>query len=112
MSRGLSSKLARARIRDWVRIERTTYADGKYAAANHDQIHKAIAELNYAETLDGFLATYITRAKVLGLDTPAGRQALGKAATTLLDFLEHAVVAHGDMPKPGLASGEIQEWAP
>ena len=71
----------------------------------------AIVEGRHADTLDGFLSGYIDRARVLGLDSPAGRQALAKAGVTILDFLEHAVVAFGDMPEPGHPSGEIRPWA-
>lgn len=111
MSRGLRYQQARAHVMAWVRAERRADADRKYSAANEDQVRTAIVEGRHAETLDGFLAAYIDRARVLGLDTPGGRQALAKAGVTILDFLEHAVVAFGDMPEPGHSSGEIRPWA-
>lgn len=49
---------------------------------------------------------YLGRAQVLGLGTPAGRQALAKFAATAVGMLEAAVREFGPLPKPGVPSGE------
>jgi len=51
------------------------------------------------------ISMYVHRSIVLGLDTPAGRQAAAKAATTAMCFLESAVRVHGLLPEPGVSSG-------
>lgn len=103
---------ARARVMHWIAEERERYADIKYAEGTEAR-HKLILETkNYG--LDGewmvFIGGYLKRAELIGLDTPAGRQALGKAVVTCLHALETAVQAIGDLPKPGVPSGEIEPW--
>jgi hypothetical protein len=58
------------------------------------------------------LTNYYGRAKVLGLDLPAGRQALAKFTATACGLLESAVRVHGDLPAPGVPSGELQMERP
>lgn len=55
---------------------------------------------------DRQINTYIHRAQVLGIDTPAGRQAVLKAAATTVAFAESVVRMYGIVPEPGVTSGE------
>lgn len=52
------------------------------------------------------ISMYVHRSIVLGFDTPAGRQAAAKAATTAMCFLESVVRVHGPLPEPGVSSGQ------
>ncbi len=52
------------------------------------------------------LGMYLYRAWTLGLDTPGGRQALMKYAATAMGFLAQTVAIYGDIPEPGVPSGE------
>lgn len=87
-------------------IERRVYADPKW-----DEKH---LELHKQKVRDGewynHVYSYLERAKNMGLDTPQGRQALGKVLTSGAHILETAVEELGDMPKPGYTSGEIHPW--
>ncbi len=57
-----------------------------------------------------FTGNYLQRAVIFGFDSEKGRQALGKACVTILHTLETAIEIYGDMPKPGVTSGEIETW--
>lgn len=52
------------------------------------------------------IAMYAHRAAVLGLQSPAGRQAAAKCAMTAMCFAESAVRKFGALPEPGVPSGE------
>lgn len=99
---------ARLAVAQWVARERVEYADVKYAedSANREMLIQAMADKDFMRWLD-FLNNYIRRAELFGLDTLQGRQALGKAAVTALHTLETAVMVHGPMPEPGVASGDL-----
>lgn len=49
---------------------------------------------------------YLGRAQILTLDTPNGRQALAKFVATGIGMLEAAVRIYGELPEPGVPSGE------
>lgn len=53
---------------------------------------------------------YVPRARLLGLNTPNGRQALAKMAMTAIGCLESCIRVFGPLPEPGFTSGEIREW--
>jgi hypothetical protein len=53
------------------------------------------------------LMNYWHRTGVLGLDTPVGRQAIAKFVATGCGLLESVIRVHGDLPEPGVSSGEI-----
>lgn len=110
----IDSAMRRARtdINQWLSQERSQYADIKWNADNHDQLIRNLRDDPHQES-DGrqyieWVNDYIQRALLFGLDTPQGRQALGKTCVTLHHMLESCVVAFGPMPKPGVPSGEIQ----
>jgi hypothetical protein len=105
-------KRARTQVNVWVERERVLYADKKWNDSTHDPLIDDLKE-NPHQNTDGprqyldWIDDYINRAKMFGLDSLQGRQALGKAIVTLHHMLESAVVAFGDMPLAGFPSGEI-----
>ena len=62
--------------------------------------------LNNPDYWEDQIAMYVHRAYTLGLDTPGGRQAAGKAAATAMCFLESVVRVCGPLPIPGVPSGQ------
>lgn len=99
----------RMNVAEWIAKERAEYADVKFGA-DTEAIHKLEIEMRdygYSGEWEVFVTNYLTRVKLMGLDTPRGRQALGKAIVTLLRCLEMATEIHGPLPKPGVPSGEI-----
>jgi hypothetical protein len=54
---------------------------------------------------------YFVRAKLFGVDTPQGKQALLKSLMTLFDCCACMIRVHGIPPEPGHSSGEIHDWA-
>ncbi|HEX9991904.1 MAG TPA: DUF4406 domain-containing protein [Acidimicrobiales bacterium] len=53
------------------------------------------------------LTTYFHRARVLTLANPLGRQALAKFTATAVGLLESVVRVHGELPPPGVPSGDV-----
>lgn len=107
---------ARDEVAAWIALERSQYALVIYGEDTESR-HKLILELqNFGFTGDdnawmAKITGYLKRAELQGLDTLAGRQALGKAITTCMHALETAVQYNGPMPKPGISSSEgAQEW--
>jgi hypothetical protein len=104
---------AREHLREWIAVERASYADTKYGEDTEAR-HKLILETkNYG--LGGewmvFAGGYLKRAELQGLDTARGRQALGKAIVTLMHALETAIEYQGPMPQPGMSSSDdLQDW--
>lgn len=103
---------ARTEVNTWLYQERSLYADKKWDSETHNPLVRALAADPHQESEDrqylDWIQDYFLRAKQFGLDTPQGRQALGKALVTLHHMLECAVVAFGRMPEPGHPSGEIR----
>lgn len=85
---------------DWVKIEHQMYEGRKFTAEVDDNK----SPLDWASAI----TKYIDRARVLGLDTPVGRQAVGKTAATSVGFLESVIRSYGAVPVPGFPSGEIR----
>lgn len=52
---------------------------------------------------------YYDRAKLFGVNTPRGRQAMAKAMATAIAACAAAVRVHGDLPIGGTPSGEAIE---
>lgn len=104
---------ARGRALAWLEEESLAYAQGsKYAEASANRAMIAGYVETNNEDLWGFPLNYLKRAQMFGLDTEQGRQALGKAASTLIDYMTHAIEIHGPMPQPGFPSGEIRKAKP
>lgn len=106
---------ARYHVRCWIEKERNDYADTKYGEGT-PQRQRAIDDTGIHPHLDDdsdwyvFITNYLQRVRIFGVDTQQGRQALGKLVVTLLHCLETSVLVYGDMPKPGVSSGEIEPW--
>ncbi len=105
-------KETREHVAQWLKEERQAHADVKYAGdtVGRNDGEKAMQEEGYSEWWSGFVGNYLKRAEILGLKNPSGRQALGKAITTLTNCLETAVEVYGSLPKPGEPSGQIRPW--
>jgi hypothetical protein len=103
---------ARSMVAEWIHLERTLYADRKYEPGGENYVARLndLKEKGLDSTEIVFLTNYLKRAEMLGIDTPQGRQAFGKFVVTAIAIMERIVLAHGDMPKPGLTTGEIEEW--
>lgn len=103
----------RAQLRIWLTRERNTYADAKWDG-NFDDRKRAEVRSDPHITDENwwmdFLPSYWQRARVLGLDTPQGRQALAKLIVTYCSLLECAIEEFGDLPAPGHSSGNIHPW--
>ena len=97
-------------LKVWIEYERHGHANVKISGDVRRNHHEKPLEDKDWETVFNFVGNYIKRAELMGLDSESGRQAAGKAITTLLDFLETSCVMYGPMPKPGLPSGEIEPW--
>jgi hypothetical protein len=101
-------KWARYRVLSWLKREWDEYADAKMAGMNlHDD--KWMSETAFAPDGDWQrqITQYWGRANALGLDTYAGRQAMMKSITTLIDGAAAMIRVYGDPPLPGYPSGEI-----
>jgi hypothetical protein len=83
---------------DWIEAEHSAYEDDKF-----DQ---EIDDDKTAEEWNERIEMYLHRAKILGLDNPLGRQAVAKAATTCVAYLESVFRVHDSVPSPGFTSGE------
>lgn len=105
MAVSLRRRLVHKHVLKWVEKERE-YADTKYPISTIEQFGGTLR----AEDID-FVNRYLERAALFGLDTLKGRQALGKALSTVFDFSRSAVYLHGAMPQPAVDSTEgSPEW--
>jgi hypothetical protein len=57
------------------------------------------------------ICMYVRRATILGLDTAAGRQAIGKGYMVYSAYLEAVTNMYGPMPVGGMPSGVVIEDA-
>lgn len=80
------------------------YADQKRASRADDDADMARRQLKSVFGND--FSMYLGRAQVLGLETPNGRQALGKAVAVSIAALESATRVFGSLPPAGMPSGE------
>lgn len=103
--KSLRRTLAERHVLDWLRKEQKEYAQVKYPISTLEEDDGVLTQ----RCID-FVAAYLIRAQLIGLDTPSGRQTLGKALSTLYGYTQAACYLHGPMPKPGVPSGEIIEW--
>ena len=96
-------------VRNWLVGEREQYAKLKWSPPTAAKAHRDCVIGEGPTTWHDWAGNYIKRAVMFGLDTPQGRQALGKTIVTLIHVLETAVEEYGPMPAPGVPSGEIIE---
>ena len=113
-ARNAQEMAARHDLVEWLLIERSSYADKKYANGTKTR-DEFVEDVRNGHGLDDrwldFALNYVQRARIQGLATERGRQALGKAIATLMHYLETAMVEFGDMPKPDVSSSEdIHVW--
>ena len=94
----------------WTQCAYCLYADAKWSSPASAAAHLACVRSEPPTTWNDWAGNYLLRAVRFGLETPQGRQALGKTIVTLTHVLETAIELWGPMPAPGVASGEIQEW--
>ena len=101
----------KAALLAWIATEREVHASSKYGE-DKDARLGLVADMESHPHIDGewdvFIGNYLRRAQLFGLDTPQGRQALGKTVVTLMHCLETAVDVFGPMPAPGVPSGVIE----
>jgi hypothetical protein len=86
----------------WLDVEWVQYADqknGKYREAQKET-------WDYDYWLD-IITNYLGRARMFGLETPEGRQALLKGIAAHIDCGAWAIEKYGKPPMPGHPSGEI-----
>ncbi len=95
-------------VTEWLDEEWNEYASVKWADPASAQAHRDCVLLFGPTTWHDWAGNYIKRAVLFGLDTPQGRQALGKAIVTLMHVLETAVEEYGPMPRAGVPSGVIE----
>lgn len=105
-------------VLQWLVGEANEYSTGKFGLAGSGE--RAAAEDSMAthgftdDDPEAFwfrqVTQYFYRAKLTGVATPAGRQALMKSLMTLLDCCACMVRQHGLPPEPGHPSGEVRTW--
>ena len=97
-----------ADVYQWIVDERRDYADAKWEPPAAAKAHRDCVIGEGPTTWHDWAGNYIKRAAMFGLETPQGRQALGKAIVTLIHVLATAVEEYGPMPAPGVPSGVIE----
>lgn len=98
-------------VEDWLDDELRDYVYRKFDPAEDvKHLHEFIAANSAAELDETWwskqLANYYHRAKILGLENANGRQALGKFVATAIGMLAAAVDEFGELPEPGVSSGD------
>lgn len=91
-------------VQDWLTAE-VAYTQAKFGLDADDEHTRQFADGD-DEWWQQQFDNYLHRAKVLGIDTPGGRQALAKFVSTAQGMLMSAVRLYGPLPKPGCSSGE------
>lgn len=115
--RHMSPAESEMHVEEWMRIEREDYVNkDKFDPDKQTEPVDQWALNEFWVEIDGVgedgewwrqITQYIQRARLFGLDTPAGRQALVKATMTMRGCVESSVRVHGPLPKPGVSSGTI-----
>lgn len=114
MTERLKVLATRMNVAEWIATERREHADVKYGEGTEAKalVDKQFEDEGLGDDSLNFILNYLKRAELFGMHTPQGKQAMGKLIVTCTAYLERAVMLHGPMPKPGVPSGEIQEWHP
>lgn len=94
-------------VMTWIIAERD-YQMRKFDYADIDEAHIKQGCKPGTWVWDRCIENYMGRASVLGIHTPAGRQAFMKCITALVNMAEAMVRVYGDLPRAGVPSGEIQ----
>lgn len=90
-----------AHVADWLEGERA-YVEAKFPAGSAP--HEDASD---PQKVVDFINQYLSRALVLGLENPLGRQALAKAARITVGFTETVVRDIGPIPPSGSPSGQL-----
>lgn len=94
-------------VLDWVQREQEDYAIDKFNKLTHDEEILEFSEKSFDSRIVQRCFEYLHRATLLGLANPAGRQALAKFASTAVALTAGVVDSYGELPKPGVPSGQI-----
>lgn len=86
----------------WLYVERETYQTKKfnYETEPDQPVEYWMQQFN----------SYLQRIPLFDIDTMQGQQAVLKLAATAIALSEHIADKLGDMPEPGVSSGEITSW--
>lgn len=95
---------AQAHQHVWINDELVGHADAKW---DGDDLNHTTMDDGVADWWQGFVMQYLHRARVLGVTSPLGRQALQKALVTMFEYCVTAEVAIGPPPTAGLPSGAL-----
>lgn len=106
----------------WLVDEWYHYANNKFYSSPTDVHLQYMKDAGWKDPPKGFWARqvfqYQVRAKIFGVGeegsqaSKRGKQAALKMSTTLLDGLATMAKVFGDLPEPGVPSGEIRVWTP
>lgn len=99
---------ANVEVIHWLAQEMHDYARAKWSWPSAAKAHRDCVVGEGPTTWHDWAGNYIKRAAMFGLDSPQGRQALGKAIVTLVHVLETVVEEYGPMPRPGVPSGVVE----
>lgn len=107
--------VAREHLGEWITKERAEYADADKYDPDGATFRRLSLDIKDFGVTDGgemlsFIGNYLKRAQLMGVENANGRQALGKCIVTMMAALEHAIVHFGEMPEPGVPSGEVKVW--
>lgn len=94
-------------VEEWLDSELRNYVFTKFdPKADAEHVYEFTnSEIGTDTWFDIQLHQYLDRAKLIGLDTSNGRQALGKFVATAMGMLIAAVDKYGELPEPGVPSG-------
>lgn len=96
---------------DEARISAMDWTIAEHRAYESDKFDRGLDDAKAPEDWSDRIEMYLHRAQTLGLDNPLGRQAVAKAATTAISYLESVFRVYGSVPSPGVPSGENRgEW--
>lgn len=90
----------------WLADERDYTIDKFGLDADDEHIAEGVPEGGWWEQQ---FDNYLHRTGVLGLETPGGRQAFAKFVATAVGALEAVVRVYGELPEPGVPSGNNLE---
>lgn len=95
---------AAADVHDWL-VGEQAYVQSKWGVERPEIDAELAADGGTRFRRD--VEMYLHRAQVLGLDNPLGRQALLKGLSTLTEFCISVRLVYGELPAPGVPSGEL-----
>lgn len=88
--------------------EEWTYVRAKFGGVS-DRANDHLEGEAWVEWWTRQVVQYFDRARLYGVDTPRGRQAMAKAMATSVAACAAAVRCNGPLPRGGTTSGEVVE---